>query len=65
MADTPAPDVTSDIKPWDSDHTALVHVLWQAERAGITIRDPDELAQAIMTSKWMQAVRQHAQEGRR
>jgi hypothetical protein len=48
--------------PWDSDHTALVHVLWAAEREGITVRDADRLASFIMQSKWMQAVRLHIKE---
>jgi hypothetical protein len=48
------------IKPYDSDHTALVHVLWAAERDGVTIRQADELASRIIRSKWMRAVRLHA-----
>lgn len=50
------------IEPWDSDHTALVHVLWDARRGGIGVSDPAELASLIMRSKWMRAVRQHAKE---
>lgn len=46
--------------PWDSDHTALVHVLWAAAREGVTIKDADELASRIMASDWMRAVRVHA-----
>lgn len=52
-----------DVEPihdWDSDHTALVHVLWEAERKGLTVRDADELASLIMGSRWLRAVRQHA-----
>lgn len=49
-----------EIKPWDSDHTALVHVLWAAQRGGITISDPDVLASHIMGSEWMRAVKDHA-----
>jgi hypothetical protein len=49
-----------EIQPWDSDHTALVHVLWEAERCGIS--DADELASHIMRSAWMKAVRLHAAE---
>lgn len=45
------------IKPWDHDHTALVHVLWEAERNGLTICDADQLASLIMASHWMRAVR--------
>jgi hypothetical protein len=52
--------MTDDIQPYDSDHTALVHVLWDAQREGMTIRDADALAEHIMASKWMQAVEAHA-----
>lgn len=55
-------DETDQIQPWDSDHTALVHVLWAARRSGITIGDADALAEHIMRSKWMKAIRQHAKE---
>lgn len=51
-----------EIHSYDSDHTALVHVLWAAERDGVTIKDADELASRIMESKWMRAVKQHAKE---
>jgi hypothetical protein len=51
-----------EIRPWDSDHTALVHVLWEARRKGLTVNDFDELASLIMQSKWMRAVRLHAAE---
>jgi hypothetical protein len=54
--------VEKEIQPYDSDHTALVHVLWQAQRGGITISDADALASLIMQSKWMRAVRLHARE---
>lgn len=47
------------IQPWDSDHTALVHVLWAA---GIKGAEADELASKIMQSKWMKAVRYHEAE---
>lgn len=50
------------IQSYDSDHTALVHVLWEAQRGGLTISDPDALASLIMRSKWMRAVRRHAVE---
>ena len=50
------------IQPYDSDHTALVHVLWDARRDGVTIEDADELASRIMRSRWMQAVQVHAVE---
>ena len=48
------------IEPYDSDYTALVHVLWEARRAGVTISDPDALAALIMQSKWLKAVKMHA-----
>lgn len=50
------------IQPWDSDHTALVHVLWAAQRGGLIDRDVDcdALASLIMQSKWLRAVREHA-----
>lgn len=50
------------IQPYDSDHTALVHVLWEAQRKGLTVSDADALASHIMGSKWMRAVRLHARE---
>lgn len=49
------------IQPYDSDHTALVHVLWSA---GIKGSEADELASKIMRSKWMKAVKLHAKETR-
>lgn len=49
-------------EPWDSDHTALVHVLWEAKRMGLTVDAYDALASHIMTSSWMAAVRLHARE---
>jgi len=53
---------SEEIRPWDSDHTALVHVLWAADSAGLTIEKFDDLASFIMRSKWMKAVRLHAKE---
>ena len=50
------------VQPWDSDHTALVHVLWAAQRDGLTVERADELAAHIMRSTWCRAVRQHAVE---
>lgn len=51
------------IQPYDSDHTALVHVLWEAQRKGVIPKESsaDELASLIM-SKWMRAVRIHARQ---
>jgi hypothetical protein len=54
--------VDDPIQPYDSDHTALVHVLWAAERGGLTVSDSDALAAHIMRSKWMKAVLLHAKE---
>lgn len=49
------------IKPWDCDHTALVHVLWDARREGLSLEhDADQIASNIMRSKWMRAARQQA-----
>jgi hypothetical protein len=50
------------VEPWDSDHTALVHVLWASRREGLSLDDFDELASRIMRSKWMHAVRLHARD---
>src|SRR4051794_33729202 len=55
----PASD-QSDIQPYDSDHTALVHVLWSARDEGLSLSDADALASHIMRSKWMRAVRTHS-----
>lgn len=52
------------IQPYDSDHTALVHVLWEAKRRGWTLDDADEVAAIIMRSKWLEAVKIHATEDR-
>jgi hypothetical protein len=56
------PDLHSDrrdIQSWDSDHTGLVHVLWNAAHKGLSLDKPDALAAHIMQSRWMQAVRLH------
>jgi len=42
---------------YDSDHTALVHVLWGADING---EEAEELAAWIMKSKWLRAVKLHA-----
>lgn len=51
-----------EIRYYDSDHTALVHVLWAIRRDGLTIDDFDEVASKIMQSRWMKAARLHAVE---
>lgn len=56
------PSNTDEIQPYDSDHTALVHVLWEARHKGLTLDDFDDIASLIMKSKWMRAVRLHARE---
>jgi hypothetical protein len=48
------------MKPWDSDHTALVHVLWSAQSRGMSLDDPDELASFIRQSDYHEAVQAHA-----
>jgi len=58
MAATPEP--LGPIQSYDSDHTALVHVLWSAKSKGLSLDDADHLAEHIMTSRWMRAVRLHA-----
>lgn len=47
------------IETYDSDLTALVHVLWSLQRDGLTLDDADEVAARIMQSKWMSATREH------
>lgn len=50
------------IRSYDSDHTALVQVLWTIDSAGLTLKDFDEVASRIMRSKWMKATKLHAVE---
>jgi hypothetical protein len=45
-------------KDWESDHTALVHVLWSAAHQGLTLDDADEIAHMVLGSRWM-AAREH------
>jgi len=40
---------------WEDDHTALVHVLWDAKFQGLSIDDADALASQIMRSRWHKA----------
>lgn len=49
----------SEFEVWESDHTALVHVLWDHGMKGT---EADDLASKIMRSKWMKATRVHAVE---
>lgn len=55
-----------EIRYYDSDHTALVHVLWSAQHDGLIPKDTkcDDLAQKIMTSRWFMAVKLHAAEAK-
>lgn len=55
-------------EPWESDHTALVHVLWHARDKGWTLQDnADDLASLIRNSRFMEAmkdtVRQEIENG--
>lgn len=45
-ADTPAASAPQVPEVWRADHTALVHVLWEAKHTGLTVDDADELAPA-------------------
>jgi hypothetical protein len=55
-------------KPWESDHTALVHVLWDCHQDGLSIGHDrtsdgaacDEVGHRIMQSRWISAVRAEA-----
>lgn len=42
---------------WESDHTALVHVLWAAKWSGLSLDDADEIASRILQSRWAAAYR--------
>lgn len=43
-------------KPWEHDHTALVHVLWAAKHEGWTLQDDcDKIAGLILRSRWLAA----------
>lgn len=43
-------------KPWEGDHTDLVHVLWAVDRDGLTLHDNfDEVASRIRSSRWLRA----------
>jgi hypothetical protein len=58
MSNTEA--LAGQVQPYDSDHTALVHLLWVAKDKGLTLDNFDELASLIMQSHWLRAVRLHA-----
>ena len=43
-------------QPWESDHTALVHVLWTAKYNNLDIaNNADEIAEIITHSRWLAA----------
>ncbi|AEJ94162.1 hypothetical protein THIBAULT_46 [Mycobacterium phage Thibault] len=55
--DTLTKGVSGPFEPWEGDHTALVHVLWAARRAGLSLDDADEVAERILCSRWAAAYR--------
>jgi hypothetical protein len=56
--DTETKGVDGPFERWESDHTALVHVLWSLKSHGlITAEDPDTVATQIMSSRWFAAAR--------
>ncbi len=57
----PAPDGRQRFNLWDSDHTALVHVLWCCTFDGLTLKDDfDAVASRILQSDWYAATLAHA-----
>ena len=49
---------------WESDHTGLVHVLWNADYNGLTIaRDADDIGSLILRSRWLAAQNQQVIDG--
>lgn len=54
--DTQQKGTDGPFEPWEGDHTALVHVLWAAQRAGLTLAgDADEIASMILRSRALAA----------
>jgi len=54
--DTLANGVEGPFETWEGDHTALVHVLWAAKHAGLTLQsDCDEIASMVMHSRFLAA----------
>ena len=48
---------------WESDHTALVHVLWHAKHEGLNlVDDVDKIASLIRSSRYAAAVKHGAKE---
>lgn len=59
----PHGDQPGTFRPWEGDHTDLVHVLWAARREGLSLsKTPDELAEKILNSRWLAAREAHAVE---
>lgn len=58
------PDATAVPDVWRGDHTALVHVLWEAKHQGLSLDDADELATLIRRSDYQRAVQELAAAGR-
>ncbi|ABD58297.1 hypothetical protein PBI_PMC_82 [Mycobacterium phage PMC] len=55
--DTATKGVTGPFEDWESDHTALVHVLWSVKHAGMSLDDADAVAERILRSRWAAAFR--------
>lgn len=50
-------------RPWDGDHTALVHVLREARNKRLSLSaddDQEQLAEMILNSHWLAAREAHA-----
>jgi hypothetical protein len=59
--DTKARGTEGPFEDYESDHTALVHVLWAARRAGLTLEaDADAIASMIRRSRYHAALLSHA-----
>jgi hypothetical protein len=51
--------------PYESDHTGLVHVLWAAQREGLSLdrsEDCDAIASLILRSRWHAATKAEAKQ---
>jgi hypothetical protein len=58
--DTKAKGVDGPYSDWEMDHTGLVHILWAAKHAGLTLEgDADKIASMVMRSRWLAANRSH------
>lgn len=63
-ADTPVTGQAQIPEVWRADHTALVHVLWEAKHAGLSLDDADELARLIRSSEYQRAVQELSAVGK-